>query len=187
MINPCATETQIKTFMLCSGRRALSVDHSLYSFTKLKMIVLIVPKWSDQMHEHEIKMLTRAWLFFRVLLRVCIMNDHFSAERCELNWAKIFEWGSSWFDHTRCRSLVIPVTRRVKGYTRFVGKYVTGRRKRFRPHKVYIFLIRITSRPSGWTLRSRKLWELGYLAIWRADSWASYAAQVCFSTVPRPL
>jgi len=34
----------------------------------------------------------------------------------------------------------IPVTRRVKGYTRFVGKY-TGRRKRFRPHKVYIFLI----------------------------------------------
>jgi len=42
--------------------------------------------------------------------------------------------------------LVIPVTRRVKGYTRFVGKYVTGRRKRFQPHKVYIFLIRITSR-----------------------------------------
>jgi len=40
----------------------------------------------------------------------------------------------------------IPVTRRVKGYTRFVGKYETGRRKRFRPHKVYIFLIRITSR-----------------------------------------
>jgi len=34
----------------------------------------------------------------------------------------------------------------VKGYTRFVGKYVTGRRKSFRPHKVYIFLIRITSR-----------------------------------------
>jgi len=30
----------------------------------------------------------------------------------------------------------IPVTRRVKGYTRFVEKYVTGRRKRFRPHKV---------------------------------------------------
>jgi len=43
-------------------------------------------------------------------------------------------------------SLVIPVTRRVKGYTRFVGKYVTDRRKRFRPHKVYIFLMRITSR-----------------------------------------
>jgi len=42
--------------------------------------------------------------------------------------------------------VIIPVTRRVKGYTRFVGKYVTGRRKRFRPHKVYIFLIRITSR-----------------------------------------
>jgi len=30
----------------------------------------------------------------------------------------------------------IPVTRRVKGYTKFVGKYVTGGRKRFRPHKV---------------------------------------------------
>jgi len=29
--------------------------------------------------------------------------------------------------------LLIPVTRRVKSYTRFVGKYVTGRRKRFRP------------------------------------------------------
>jgi len=41
--------------------------------------------------------------------------------------------------------IFIPVTRRVKGYTRFFGKYVTGRRKRFRPHKVHIFLIRITS------------------------------------------
>jgi len=40
----------------------------------------------------------------------------------------------------------IPVTRRIKGYTRFVGKYVTGIKKRFRPHKVCIFLIRITSR-----------------------------------------
>jgi len=29
-----------------------------------------------------------------------------------------------------------------------------------------------------WTLRSRKLWELGYWGFWRADSWASYAAQV---------
>jgi len=35
--------------------------------------------------------------------------------------------------------IFIPVTRRVKGYTRFVGKYVTGRRKRFRPHKVCIY------------------------------------------------
>jgi len=40
----------------------------------------------------------------------------------------------------------ILVTRRVKGYTSFVVKYVTCRRKCFRPHKVYIFLIRITSR-----------------------------------------
>jgi len=45
----------------------------------------------------------------------------------------------------KLNKVFIPVTRRVKGYTRFVGKYVTGRRKRFRPHKVYIFLIRITS------------------------------------------
>jgi len=45
--------------------------------------------------------------------------------------------------------IIIPVTRRVKGYTRFVGKYVTARRKRFRPHKVYIFLIRITSRSNS--------------------------------------
>jgi len=37
----------------------------------------------------------------------------------------------------------VPVTRRVKGYTRFVGKYVAGRRKGFWPHKVYIVLIRI--------------------------------------------
>jgi len=43
------------------------------------------------------------------------------------------------------RTICIPVTRRVE-YTRFVGKYVTGRRKRIRPHKVYIFLIRVTSR-----------------------------------------
>jgi len=41
--------------------------------------------------------------------------------------------------------VVIPITCRVKG-TRFVGKYETGKRKRFRPHKVYIFLIRFTSR-----------------------------------------
>jgi len=34
------------------------------------------------------------------------------------------------------RTNIIPVTRRVKGYTRFVGKYVTGREKRLRPHKV---------------------------------------------------
>jgi len=42
--------------------------------------------------------------------------------------------------------MFIPVTRRVKGYTRFVGKYVKGRRKSFRPPKVYIFLIRINNR-----------------------------------------
>jgi len=31
--------------------------------------------------------------------------------------------------------VIIPVTRRVKGFTRFVRKYVTGRRKRFDPIK----------------------------------------------------
>jgi len=34
--------------------------------------------------------------------------------------------------------IFIPVTRRVKGYSRFVGKYVTGRNNLFRLHKVYI-------------------------------------------------
>jgi len=32
--------------------------------------------------------------------------------------------------------IFIPGTRRVKGYTRFVGKYVTVIGKRFRAHKV---------------------------------------------------
>jgi len=45
----------------------------------------------------------------------------------------------------RVKGYIISVTRRVKGYARFVGKYETGRRKCFRPHKVYIFFIRITS------------------------------------------
>jgi len=36
--------------------------------------------------------------------------------------------------------VVVPVTCRVKGYARFVEEYVTGRRKLFRPDKVYIFL-----------------------------------------------
>jgi len=90
--------------------------------------------------------------------------------------------------------IFIPVTRTVKGYTRFVRKYVTGRRKRFRPHKVYIFLIRIRSRVDlarsvclsvrmnaeiSETIRARH-------GTWHADSWASYAAQVCFSSVPSP-
>jgi len=41
---------------------------------------------------------------------------------------------------------IIPLTRRVKGYTGFVEKYVTGRTMRFRPYKVYVFLIRINNR-----------------------------------------
>jgi len=82
---------------------------------------------------------------------------------------------------TWLENIFIPVTRRVKGHTRFIGMYVTGRRKRFRPHQVCIILISIISQVdlamsicpvrmnaeisetiqvSGWTLRSRKLWEL---------------------------
>jgi len=38
-------------------------------------------------------------------------------------------------------AFIIPGTPRVNGYTRFVGMYVTGRRKRFRPHKVYVYTL----------------------------------------------
>jgi len=58
--------------------------------------------------------------------------------------------------------LFIPVTRRVKGYARLVGKYVTGRRKRFRPRKVYIFLIRITSQVGlAMSVCPYERWDLG--------------------------
>jgi len=88
----------------------------------------------------------------------------------------------------RLAPIIIPVTRRVKGYTRFVGKYVTGRRKRFRPHKAYIFLIRITSPvdiavsvcPSvrmNAVILEIKSW---YTGIGHADSRDSCAAQICF-------
>jgi len=43
--------------------------------------------------------------------------------------------------------LIIPVTRRVKGYTRFVGKYVTGRLlpvTYFLTNLVYPFTLRVT-------------------------------------------
>jgi len=40
--------------------------------------------------------------------------------------------------------LFIPVTHRLKGYIIFVGKYVTGRRKRVLAYQVYMFLISIT-------------------------------------------
>jgi len=54
-------------------------------------------------------------------------------------------------------SLFIPITRKVKVYTRFVGKYVTGRKKRSRPYKLNIFFIRIIICTSVWTLSSWKL------------------------------
>jgi len=90
--------------------------------------------------------------------------------------------------------IFIPVTRRVNGYTRFVGKYVTSRRKRFRPHKVYTFFIRITSRVDVCMYVCQfvcpyERWDLGNykslaIGIWHADF---CAAQVCFSKVPRSL
>jgi len=98
---------------------------------------------------------------FRPHKVLIFLNRRISAEISETIRARILGFGIP----------VIPVTRRVKGYTRFVGKYVTGIRNLFRPHKVYIFFIRITSRVNiamsvclsvGWTLRSRKLYELGY-------------------------
>jgi len=46
------------------------------------------------------------------------------------------------FNYIYLYLLFISVTRRVKEYTGIAGKYVTGRRKRFRPY----ILIRITSR-----------------------------------------
>jgi len=46
---------------------------------------------------------------------------------------------SSYPNHLIRANCIFNVTRRVKGYTRFVGKYVTVRRKRFRPYKVYIY------------------------------------------------
>jgi len=59
--------------------------------------------------------------------------------------------------------------RRVKGYTRFFEKYVTGKRKRFRPYKVNIVKISITKRtiypcpsvrPDGQTDMARFLYPL---------------------------
>lgn len=42
------------------------------------------------------------------------------------------------------RKLVIPVTLRLKGYTTFVEKHVTGKCKRLQPY-IYIFLPRNTT------------------------------------------
>jgi len=42
-------------------------------------------------------------------------------------------------------------------YIVFVRKYVTGRRVRFRPYKVFILLIRITSRVDQFIIKVRKL------------------------------
>jgi len=85
------------------------------------------------------------------------------------------------FDKTgHVRSGIIPATLWVKGYTRFVRKYVTGKRKRFRPHKVYKFLFRITSWVDlamsvcpyeRWDLENYKSWTTGIRHA--EDSWAS--------------
>jgi len=48
---------------------------------------------------------------------------------------------SSVFFYFLQTNIFILVTRRVKGCTRFVGKYVTGRRKSFRRHKVRVLCV----------------------------------------------
>jgi len=73
--------------------------------------------------------------------------------------------------------IFIPVTRKVKGYTRFVGKYVTRRRKRFRPHKVYIFLIRTTS-------RKKEAFPTPKVYTWSGDHCESISSHVRLSVRP---
>jgi len=48
-------------------------------------------------------------------------------------------------------------------YTRFAGKYLSGRRKRFRPHKVYIILIRPVCPFCKWNfvLSGTRYWDPG--------------------------
>jgi len=80
--------------------------------------------------------------------------------------------------------VIMPGTRRVKRYTRFVGKYVPGRRKHFRPHKVYIFLIRITNRfDLVISVCPYERCDLGKYFYSRV----SCVPQVCFVSVPRSL
>lgn len=38
-------------------------------------------------------------------------------------------------------TVFIPVTRKIKMYTTFVEKFVTGKRKRLRPCKVYVYIL----------------------------------------------
>jgi len=89
---------------------------------------------------------------------------------------RIFSYISIYIDLVKLK-IIIPDTRRIKGYTRFVGKYVTGRRKRFRPHEVCIFLIRIASRvdlamsvcPSV-RMNAEVSETIREIEIWHADS-----------------
>jgi len=81
--------------------------------------------------------------------------------------------------------IFILVTCRVKGYIVCREKYVTGRSKRLRPQKVYIFLIRITSRVDlvmpvclceRCDLGNYKTYTV---QISNLDSLSLYAAKVC--------
>jgi len=77
----------------------------------------------------------------------------------------------------------------VKGYTRFVAKSVTDRRKCFRPHNIYIFLIRITSRVDlGMPVCPYVRWDLENYQRYRVpisylDSVPLNAAQVCYANI----
>jgi len=75
-------------------------------------------------------------------------------------------------------SLIIPVTRRVKGYIIFGGKYLTVKKSQS-SH------VRLSVRPyERWDLGNDKSYKDG---IWHANSWGSFAEQICFSKGPRPL
>jgi len=85
---------------------------------------------------------------------------------------------------------LLTVTRRVKGYTRFVEKYVTGRRKHFRPYTVYISIY-LDQDQCPYERRDLSL-SNGYLIVGELDfsifSWFvfffSWECHLCRSIVP---
>jgi len=110
-------------------------------------------------------LIKRSDSFIFELLGLCVWNAVQSLRICEIEMASVVQnrhWlFIGWENRYSCVSFVcpsrslmilvisflgklqscafIPVT--LRGYTRFFGKYVTGRRKRFRPHKVHIYIL----------------------------------------------
>jgi len=66
-------------------------------------------------------------------------QSHLSTSSDYSQWILSLRFVPNWVSHSEK-----PYS--ISFYTRFDGKYVTGRRNRFQPDKVYIFLIRIISR-----------------------------------------